>query len=704
MNSCIGQSIIRVDAKDKVTGKVKYPSDIYIPDMLHIELVRSTVPHAYIKKIEVTGIPPSGAIIITSKDIPNNAAGSIIKDQPILADEKVRFYGEPIAIVAAPTREVAQALKDMIIVDYDYLPTVETAKEALKKNTAFIHRDGNLVTEMKIKNGDPEAAFARADLILEDSFYLPVVDHLCLETEGGVAYWEDNILKLEVGTQNPFHDRREIAYMLNLSEDKIDVRCPQTGGGFGGKDGNTVQLFLALTAWKTGKPCRLVFSREESLLSTFKRHSAEIWMKIGFLKNGNISGFQTELYYDTGAYAALGPAVLGVGVEHSSGPYRVADAKIEGYLCYTDKAPASAMRGFGAPQTAFAVETLLDRAAYRLGLDPLDIRLANVVVKGDRGVLGHTLKHSVGIKDALIQISKMPLWQENLINKNPLVGYGLAIGYLGSGMGKGIPDEAVVNIEINEDGTYHIKVGVVDIGQGNATAFAQIAASDLEVPIEAIKVTMADTCSCNDCGSTAGSRTTYIGGLALRNAIEDLKNNISSKGIKKGKGRAIFPEVDDFHSHLGPGLPHAIYGFIAQVAKIALDKNTGTITLESVDAVTEAGTIINPMNLEGQIQGGIAMAAGYALMEEMIYESGIPKTCNLTTYLLPTSLDLPDVNSETVLIEEESGPFGAKGCAELGTLALAPAIANAIFSITGYSANTLPLKMETIYKTSKTIK
>lgn len=703
MNTCIGHSVIRVDAKGKVTGKVKYPSDIYLPEMLHIELVRSTIPHALIKNIEVKGIPPSGAIVLTAKDIPNNAAGSIIKDQPILADEKVRFYGEPIALVAAPTREEAQTLKDMIFVDYDYLPTVETAKEALENNTDFVHKAGNLVSEIKIINGDPEAAFARADLILEDDFHLPVVDHLCLETEGGVAYWDDDILKLEVGTQNPFHDRREIAYMLNLSEDKIDVRCPQTGGGFGGKDGNTVQLFLALTAWKTGKPCRLVFSREESLLSTFKRHSAEIWMKIGFLKNGKISGFQTKLYYDTGAYAALGPAVLGVGVEHCSGPYKVADAKIEGYLCYTNKAPASAMRGFGAPQTAFAVETLLDRAAYKLGLDPLDIRLSNVLVKGDKGVLGHTLKHSVGIKDALIQISKMPLWQEKRSNKNPLIGYGLAIGYLGSGMGKGIPDEAVVNVEINEDGTYLIKVGVVDIGQGNATAFAQIAASDLEVPVDAVKVIMADTCSCNDCGSTAGSRTTYIGGLALRNAIEDLKKNISSTGNKTGKGKAKFPEVDDFQSQLGPGLPHAIYGFIAQVAKISLEKNTGIITLEAVDAVTEAGNIINPMNLEGQIHGGIAMAAGYALMEEIIYESGIPKTCNLTTYLLPTSLDLPDVNSETVLIEEESGPYGAKGCAELGTLALAPAIGNAVFAIIGYSANSLPLKMETIYEASNII-
>ncbi|MGI9860147.1 xanthine dehydrogenase family protein molybdopterin-binding subunit [Moorella naiadis] len=694
MANFIGNAIAKVDAWEKVTGQLKYPSDIFFPDMLYLQLVRATIPHGLIKEIDTSAAQSiEGVKIFTAADVPVNSFGSMIKDQPVFASERVRFYGEPVAMVAAPDPRVAARAAKMVRITYEPLPAVATVVDALQPDAPAIHPGGNLLHELHIKRDDVTKAFNRADLVLENTFTLPVIDHLCLETEGGVAYWDKEILTIKAGTQNPFYDRSEIARVLKLPEERIRVCCPCTGGGFGGKDGNTVQLFLALATWKTGKPCRLVFSRQESLMATYKRHGAQVWARIGFTSDGRITAYQARLDYDTGAYAALGPAVLGLATEHCPGPYRIPAVQIDAYLAYTNKPPASAMRGFGEPQAAMATETLLNQAAARLKIDPITLRLRNALQTGEKAPLGHMMHHSIGLKQALEQLRQMPLWQEQGRNQNPQVAYGMAVGHLSCGMGKGIPDQAEVEITRQENGKYLVKAGVVDIGQGNRTAFAQIAATALGVPMEQVEVVMADTTLTRNCGSTAASRTTYIVGSAILEAVADLqRNQQQAAGPPRGYGRVVFPEVQD--ANPGPGLPHIMYSFIAQAVKVRLDPVSGNLKLEAIDAVTEAGKILNPLILAGQIEGGMAMAAGYALWEEMVFQKGIPRTLDLATYLLPTALDLPDMYPCTVDMEEWSGPYGLKGCAEVGSIALAPAIAGAVMAMLDWMPVALPLSRE----------
>ncbi|WP_028306318.1 xanthine dehydrogenase family protein molybdopterin-binding subunit [Desulfitibacter alkalitolerans] len=694
MGSFIGKPIARIDAEDKVTGKGHYAADIKVKDCLWIKLVRSPIPHGIIKSINTSELKNKpGVFCFTGQDIKVNSFGNIIKDQPILAHDKVRFYGEPVVLVAAPTKKEAEFWAGRVYIEYESLPVMDDPMVALK-NEVKIHDQGNLLQKFNFDKRDVNKGFGSSHLTLKDEFEVPMVDHAYLETEAGVSYWDGDVLNVIAGTQNPFHDRNEIARCFDISPDRIRVKAPLVGGGFGGKDGNTVQLYLALVTIKTGKPAKLVFDREESLLTTYKRHPARVVTKMGFGKHGRILAFESEIYFDTGAYAALGPAVLGLGVEHSTGPYEIANVKIDAYLVYTNKPPASAMRGFGAPQTLFATETLINRAAELLEIDPIQIRLLNSLEKGKEASLGQVMEHSVGIKEALKKLGNSDFWRKRKQEADPLVGYGMASGWLSCGLGVGIKDDAKVEIRRSDD-KYIIKVGCVDIGQGNYTGFAQLAASELQVDMDKIELVTADTLGTHDCGTTAASRTTYIVGNALLNAIKDYRKQ-EEKGIAQpvGIGQAVFPESK--LTHLGIGLPHMMYTFIAQAAKVRIDPYTGEIKLLYIFGVTEAGKVLNPLSLSGQIEGGIAMNAGYCLMEQMRIKDGIPLERDLSKYLIPTSMDLCNMETATVDAYENSGPFGIKGAAEVSTVAIAPAITAAVAGITGKVITKLPISRHNI--------
>ncbi|MEA4900006.1 xanthine dehydrogenase family protein molybdopterin-binding subunit [Desulfitobacterium sp.] len=694
MSKIIGSSLPRIDGIAKVTGKACYPSDYSFPNMLYLKLVRATEAHANILSIDIhlcQGV--EGVYCFTADDVYENSYGSIIKDQPVFAKDKVRFYGEPLALIAADTLEKANYYAQLVKVSYEPLAVVDDPVEALKEGSPKLHKGGNLLAHIPFTKGEPEQAFRESFLVLEDDFQVPVVDHLYLERESGVSYLdEQGVLTLIAGTQNPFYDREEISRCLGIPLDKVRVHSAIIGGGFGGKDGITVQLFLALVTQKTSLPAKLVFSREESLGTSYKRHAAKIHIKVGFEQSGRITAYQATIYFDTGAYAALGPAVLGLGIEHASGPYEIPNVSLDGYLSYTNKPAASAMRGFGAPQTSFAMETLLNRAAKILEIDPIQLRYRNALYKGAEGCLGHTIEYSAGLKEALALLGKSPLWREQAINTDPLIGYGMAAGYLSCGMGKGLPDHAKVEVESLTDGTYVVKIGTVEIGQGSNTLFVQLAAETLQVSPDRIKVIMGDTALTHESGSTAASRTSYICGNALLKAVEDLKRQRKA-GISYpiGIGESVFPEVKK--SDLGIGLPHSMYTFIVQAAKVRVLK-TGEIELLDVYAVTEAGRVINPMALEGQIQGGIIMGIGYALSEKLEFIEGIPKNLSLASYLIPTCLDSPAITAVHVTEYEESGPMGLKGAGEVGTVVIAPAIAAAVSSVVGRPITELPISRE----------
>ncbi|WP_227761888.1 xanthine dehydrogenase family protein molybdopterin-binding subunit [Zhaonella formicivorans] len=697
MQGVIGYSVLRIDAVSKATGQALYASDYSFPGMLHVKLVRSTEAHALINKIDtdaLQGVP--GVYCFTARDLVKNSHGNILKDQPVLAWDKVRFYGEPVAVIAADSPEKAEEYAKMVKAEYKPLGIVAGPEEAMLAESPKIHDGGNVLQHISFAKGNVQEALEQSHLVLEDTFTLPVVDHLYLETEAGVSFLDENgVLNIIAGTQNPFYDREEICRCLGIPPEKVRVKTANTGGGFGGKDGNTVQLFLALVTWKTGRPARLVFTREESLVASYKRHAAKIKVKIGFTPAGEITAYQAGIYFDTGAYAALGPAVLGLGVEHAAGPYIIPNVELNGYLCYTNKPPASAMRGFGAPQTAFATETLLNKAAKMLKIDPVDLRLKNALVKGAEGSLGQPMGHAVGLKEALQILKDSPLWQERSTNKDPHIGYGMAAGYLSCGMGKGIPDQARVEIEELPGPNYQVKIGTVEIGQGSNTLFAQLAAEALGVPLSQITVIMGDTGLTHDCGSTAASRTGYICGNALLAAVQDLKKQ-KAAGVEnpKGIGEAVFPEVEK--PDLGIGLPHSMYTFIAQAVKAKVDPLSGEVRLLDIFAVTEAGRVVNPMSLDGQIHGGIAMGAGYCLTEEIKFTRGLPRENNLSTYLIPTSLDLPNISNRTVDSYEESGPQGLKGAAEVAAVAIAPAITAAINDVIPVPLNELPVSRQKI--------
>lgn len=689
----VGKSLLRTDGFEKVTGRAKYPSDLYMENMLYVKLVRAAVPHGVIKSIDFSEIMDlKDVYIFTARDLKENSFGNIIKDQPVFCDDKVRFYGEPVAMVAASTKELASLCASKIKVQYEPLEEVLNPEEALSEKAPLLHPDGNLLQKINYEKRDIEKGFKESKLVLSDSFETQMVDHLYMETEAGIAYMdEEGILNVIAGTQNVFNDQNEISHALGIDRDRVRVKAPYIGGGFGGKDGNTVQIYLALAAYKTGRPAKLVFNREESLMTSYKRHPAKIYVKMGFGEDGKIKAFEGRAYFDTGAYAALGPAVLGLAMEHFTGPYEIENVKIDGYLVYTNKAPASAMRGFGAPQVLFGVETLINRAAKRLNMDPVDIRIKNALELGSEGPFGQTVKHSAGLKEALRKIKETDLWKEREHNSDPYTAYGIAAGFLSCGMGKGIPDNAKVKIEKKGE-RYVVRVGTVEIGQGSLTAYTQIAAEALGVSPEMVDIIFSDTAETYDCGSTAASRTTYIIGNAIIGAAKDLREKNGDFGI----GRSSFPESSI--KDIGIGLPHMMYTFLVNAVKLHLNPFTGEITLRDIEAVTEAGKIINPSSLAGQIQGGVVQGIGYALMEDITFRDGVMMQKNLSTYLIPTTMDVCNISSSTVDAYEHSGPFGAKGAAEVGTVAIVPAITGGLIDKWGLDINRLPVSREEIVR------
>jgi len=684
----VGKRLGRLEGPWKASGKAMYAGDYNAPDMLHLVLVRARIAHGNIKKIDISKVS-SDVYIFTADDLKENIIEDIVEDQPVLAKDRVRFLGEPVAIVAAANLNSAKSAAKSVKIEYELLPVVTDVFNGMDLKTVLVHEKGNILGDFKHEKGDALKAFKECDLILEDDFFTPIQDHGYLEPEASFAnIGEDGKLAIYTSTQNVFHDQRMISRVLGLEMKQVHVKAAAVGGGFGGKDGNTTQIFTAVATWLTKRPARLVFERKESLMGTYKRHSAHMHVRMGFTKDGYMKAFDGRGYLDTGAYAGLGPAVLGLFSEHFAGPYVIPDVKIESKLVYTNKPPAHAMRGFGAPQGAFATETLINRAAVILKIDPIELRYKNALEKDSIGSLGQRMAHCVGFKDALRLIQNTRLWKDRKLNTDPHIGYGIAGGYLSCGLGKHIPDAAKVEINEEDTGHYIIKIGFVDIGQGSATALQAMAADALGVPIENITMVMADTDKTYDCGSTAGSRSTFIAGNAILDAIKNYQDKVCNTGS------ASFPESD---KELGAaGFPHAMYTFIAQAVKLKINSVTGQVKLLDIVTATEAGKVINPLSMEGQMQGGVAMSVGYALGENCMFMDGQLKNTDFSTYLMPTTVDIPPIKSMEVKAYETSGPMGVKGAAEVATVSIAPAIGAAITQVSKAQLNQLPYDIETI--------
>ena len=693
----VGLGLGRSEGMDKASGRAMYAGDYREEGMLELALVRSPVSHGILEELDFSALPKD-VLVFTAKDLAVNVVEDVIEDQPVLADRHVRFKGEPVAIVAAATRERAREAAALAKVVCRPLTVVRDVADAADPKFPSLHEKGNLLVDFENEKGSVEQGFADSALILEQDFETPVQDHGYMEPEACFARIDgEGRLLAYTSTQNVFHDHRMICRALGLAPDQVRVKAATVGGGFGGKDGNTAQIFAAAVAWLTKRPAKLVCDRRESLETSYNRHGVRMHVKMGVSRDGRILACDGTGDLDSGADAGLGPAVLGLCTEHFAGPYDISNVHIKSRLWYTNKPAAHAMRGFGAPQGAFATETLISRAAGKLGLDPIEIRLKNALETGKYGALGQKMEHCVDFKGALELIRASDLWKSREANRDPYVGYGIAGGHLSCGLGKNIPDTASVVVEETKPGYYRIRVGFVDIGQGSSTALKAMAADALETDLDHIEMIMSDTAETLDCGSAAGSRSTFIAGNALLAAVKEFRRKRAEEGGAAplaATGHASFPESAKAFST--PGFPHAMYTFIAQAVKVRLDPVTGNVILLDVAAATEAGRIINPLSMAGQIQGGVTMSVGYALGENCVFEDGRLLNADFSTYLMPTSLDVPHIASYHVDAYEQAGPMGVKGAAEVSTVSIAPAIGGAIEQISGARLNSLPFDIDKI--------
>ncbi len=742
----IGKSVPRRDSHDKATGTTKYASDVFVPGMLWAGVLRSKYPHALIKRLDTSKAKSLVDVtaVLTHEDVPksgNNRYGPFFRDRPVLCDDKVRYVGDPIALVVAKSIERVNDALALIEVDYEPLGVVSDPVQALSPDSPQVHEDGNVCRTTRISFGKVEAAFESAAAIIENTYRTGAAIHAYLEPEGGVAYVDDEgRITITSGGQSPYKDRSEICNTLGIPEGQVRVITPPVGGAFGGKDDATLQLLLALAVLKTGKPVKLVLSREESCTASLKRHPAVIKMKTAAASDGTLVANKVELIYDTGAYAAMGPAVLDVAIENCSGPYRVPNIDIEATLVYTNNHVSSAFRGFGAPQVMFAIESQMDILAERLGLDPIEFRIRNAIRKGDSGPFHNKIESSVGIFDALEKARSHDLW----LNKThytavgrPWIkrGIGVAAAIKGFTLGA-LQDKGMASIELTEIGKFVLKVSTTELGQGMTTGFAQIAAEALSCEFSDVSVIFSDTHLTPDTSATSASRQTFVGGnaiiLAAKKMLELLFSSAAkelnessgdfvangSMVISEKTGRKIsfseiakkiksarqpmevvgtfeVPRVDPIQGSLE--IPHLNYMLACALAQVEVDTLTGNVKVLKLVCIPDAGQVINPQIFEGQIEGAAVQGIGYAIMEDPKIDKGTPKALNFSTYLIPTIKDAPEIEVLPVGEAEKTGPFGAKGAGEIGIVPIAPAVINAIYNATGTRLFEIPATPEKVY-------
>ena len=707
----VGKSLLRVDISDKIKGRGIYSDDIETDNMLYAGVFRSTVQHALIKKVDVSKAEniPGIVKILTCNDIPGeNSFGTIIKDQPFLAEDKVRFKGEAIALIVADSPEIIPDACKKIEVDYLPLTIIDSPEKADRLESEIkIHENGNLLAFKKVIKGDISDALNNSHVVVENNYETSFLDHMFMEPESGIGFYNENddTLKIISSTQNIHYKQNEIARLLSLDKDKIKIVQAVTGGGFGGKLDVTVEGWIALAVYHTGKPVKLTLTRDESFLTNTKRHA----LKFNYItcadRHGKITGVKVKIIGDTGAYASYGSTVCLRSAVHCTGPYYVPNVFAESYMYYTNNHPCGAMRGFGIPQTAFAHESQMDMVAEALNIDPFEIRLKNILKAGDTTATGQKLKQSVGIEKTLLKVEP---FYKNLKEKNEK---GIGIGCMYYGIGNtGIPNPSTMEAELTENGKIIIHSGVCEIGQGSDTVLFQIALETLSVDKSCISFSPKDTSITYDAGSTSASRQTYISGKALYEACLKMKKFLEQNGFYSGKnsltdiykktGNVKFkgyfdPPTKSLDPETSQGIPYATYAFATHLVHVSTDKTTGFTEVKKVWAAHDVGKAVNPVLLKGQVNSGVAMGIGMALMEK--FENN--KTENLHKYYIPTSMDIPEVESFFIEEEESTGPYGAKGIGEPALIPTAPAIINGIADFLGLRITKIPADIEEVKTT-----
>ena len=745
----VGRPLPRHDARDKVAAATAYAADWAMPGMLHAAVLRSPYPSARIVKLETAGAQrmPGVAVVLTAKDVPRNTLSTDVPGQTtavgplratlyVLALERVRHQGEPVALVAAETLEQARAAAEAIDVEYEPVPGVFGPEAALAPGAPRVHEGGNVLAEWRIVRGDLAAAFARAAVVVEGEYATQLVDAASLEPEAGVAWIDsDGVITIRVSTQVIEHFR-DVAEALQVPQNRVRVIGTYLGGGFGGKEDVTVEVYLGLLALKTGRPVRMVWTRQESLLARAKRHPYRMRYRTGALATGEIVAQQIELLADAGAYAYLSALVLLYSTVTAAGPYRAPAVRVEARVAYTNNPPTSAMRGFGAMQTVFAYESQIDQIARALGLDPVEVRGVNALRRGDSLPVGQVLETHVALPELAARAWAALGPPTPPRAPHVRVGRGLACNFQPYGRIVWLHDWSSAWVGFEMDGSLVVRCGVPDVGGGQASSLGQIAAEVLGVDFDRVSLHISDSALTPLAGTTTASRQLYMSGNAVLKAARELRAQILSVAasllgadptaldladgdVVTRDGRTLplptvlsqCARVGVPRSHLavyhapagepvdlatGSGKVFPDYTFGAHAAEVEVDTETGAVRVLKYAAAHDVGRAINPQSVEGQIQGGAVQGLGYGLMEEVVVEEGVNLTTSFASYLVPSAADVPDVDPIVVESGEGLGPFGARGIGEPPIGPPAAAVANAIADATGARVTRLPLTAERV--------
>jgi CO/xanthine dehydrogenase Mo-binding subunit len=731
----IGKRIPRKDGAAKATGRMKYMADICLENMAYVKLLHPPVQHALIKSLDASEAEkmPGVVKVVTWKDVPGmNEHGLICKDQPVFCADRVRYLGDTVAAVIAETEaEAARALK-YIRVEYEALPVIPSAAEGMSEGAPKIHPGGNIIAHYDFSSGDVERAFAEAAVVAEHVYTTKYQEHAYLETEGGVAcLTKDGGIEIWMASQNCMRVRRDLVSILNIPLEKVVVHSNPLGGAFGGKDDLLLQGILCVCALAAGRPVKVVLSREESYLLSPKRVPFEITIKMAAAEDGTFTANKVYARATGGPYASYVGAILSFALESACGFYYYPNTDISGDAVYTNGCYTSAFRGFGNNQMNFAVENMIDILAEKLGLDTITIRRKNCL-KADMRHSYNQLLSPGAYADATLRILEETwLWQNREEFKagasQPWLkrGVGLAGCQQGVGLGNACyPDSSACDVELTTDGRLLVYFSNEDMGQGSCTTLLIIAAEAAHMPLDCIDAVTGDTRLTPDSGPITASRTTYISGLAIMDAIAKLHSEIAvlldmkmeelrfdDDGVNSvGWGeiaRRLGPErrrqnatreFRDTDVQISFGL-HYIQSHLSQIVGVEVNTLTGQTRVLRTDIAPAAGTIINPLGFEGQCEGGAVMSLGYALLENFETDStGRPLTRNFQTYLLPTITDMPDMTIYPVTDAEESGPFGARGLAEQVSVPGTAAIIGAVYDAVGVRVFDLPCSQERLLK------
>ncbi len=749
----VGDINIRPDSIEKANGAALYTDDLVFEGMLYGRVKRANIPHGILTQLNVEAARQlSGVIaVLTAEDIPGkHLHGLVIDDWPVLVGigERARYVGDAVAVVAAENESVAAHALSLIEAEFDAQEVVDNPVRSRSDEAPQLHEKGNLLKHIKVRKGDMETGFAEADHVFEHTFYTQTTDHAFLEPECTIARpLENGRMEIYVGSQIPYADRSQVAAVLGWPDERVRVRGQLMGGGFGGKEDIAGQIHAALLANATDKPVKLLFDRHESLMVHPKRHATQIRVKAGVKNDGHLVAVSTELYGDTGAYASLGEKVMGRATTHSSGPYDVAHMRADCYAMYTNNPPSGAFRGFGALQGQFAIENLMDRIAEALQIDPVEIRRKNALRVGSTTNTGQLLRESVGLEEC---IDKVDAEMHRLAKADgyespfkPKVdstqpgkarSWGFAVAYKNTGLGGGAPDKAGAEVELYSDGSLEVRTASAELGQGLVTVLQMVVAEEFALAPKNVKVLVMDTDLTPDGGPTTASRQTYVTGNAARYAAQTLREAISTtlaekydqppanirfeEGLAHVNGHQIplGDAVEIMHAEgrqakamyeywapdtlpLGQGGDmHFAFSFAAQAVEVEVDKRTGEVKVLRVISANDVGKVINPLGLQGQIEGGVVMGVGHALTENFIVEKGVPFTDHLARYRMPNITQTPEIISFVVEHPTTDGPYGAKGVGEIVSIPTIPAITNAIYNAVGVRIDRLPVDQEEIVK------